>query len=40
LIVFQSDGAGYTDAMRADEALKGIEGKRLTCRWIGEAPNA
>ena len=31
---------GYTDAMRAGEALKGIEGKRLTYRRIGEAANA
>lgn len=28
---------GYTDAMRCDAALKGIEGKRLTYRRIGEA---
>ncbi len=27
---------GYTDAMRTDDALKGIEGKRLTYRRIGE----
>jgi transposase-like protein len=31
---------GYTDAMRADDALKGIEGKRLTYRRIGEAGHA
>lgn len=32
--------AGYTDIMRRDLALAGIEGKRLTYRRIGEAPNA
>ncbi len=31
---------GFTDAERADEALKGIEGKRLTYRRIGEAQDA
>ena len=31
---------GWTDAMRTDAALKGIEGKRLTYRRIGEAKNA
>ena len=31
---------GFTDAMRTDDALKGIEGKRLTYRRIGEARNA
>jgi transposase-like protein len=31
---------GYTDAMRTDDALKGIEGKRLTYRRIGEAKDA
>lgn len=31
---------GYTDDMRADIALKGIAGKRLTYRRIGEAPHA
>jgi transposase-like protein len=30
---------GYTDGMRTDDALKGIEGKRLTYRRIGEAKN-
>jgi hypothetical protein len=28
---------GVTDTMRADNALKGIEGKRLTYRRIDEA---
>jgi hypothetical protein len=28
---------GITDTMRAEIALKGIEGKRLTYRRIGEA---
>lgn len=28
---------GYTDGMRTNDALKGIEGKRLTYRRIGEA---
>lgn len=28
---------GYTDGMRTDDALKGIEGKRLTYRPIGNA---
>jgi len=28
---------GYTDAMRTDDALKGIEGKRLTYRRINDA---
>ena len=32
--------AGFDDAMRADEALKGIAGKRLTYRRINEAGNA
>lgn len=31
---------GFTDIMRRDEALKGIDGKRLTYRRIGEAANA
>ena len=31
---------GYTDDMRTDDALKGIEGKRLTYRRIGEAKDA
>ncbi len=30
---------GFTDAMRTDEALKGISGKRLTYRRTGEAAN-
>jgi transposase-like protein len=30
---------GYTDDMRADKALEGIAGKRLTYRRIGEAPH-
>lgn len=30
---------GWTDDQRTDDALKGIEGKRLTYRRIGEAPN-
>jgi transposase-like protein len=30
---------GFTDAMRADDAMKGIEGKRLTYRRTGEAPH-
>jgi transposase-like protein len=30
---------GYNDAMRTDAALKGIEGKRLTYRRIGDAGN-
>jgi hypothetical protein len=28
---------GFTDAMRAEKAIKGIEGKRLTYRRIGQA---
>jgi hypothetical protein len=28
---------GYNDAQRADEALKGIRGKRLTYRWPDKA---
>jgi hypothetical protein len=31
---------GVDDAVRADRALAGIEGKRLTYRRIEEAPNA
>ena len=31
---------GYTDAMRTDEALQGIEGKRLTYGRISEAAYA
>lgn len=31
---------GYTDDMRADKALEGILGKRLTYRRIGETPHA
>jgi transposase-like protein len=31
---------GWTDAMRTDAALKGVEGKRLTYRRIGEAGHA
>jgi hypothetical protein len=31
---------GVDDAMRADKALKGIGGKRLTYRRTNEAPNA
>jgi len=31
---------GYTDDMRTNDALKGIEGKRLTYRRTGEAKNA
>lgn len=31
---------GYSDDMRADKALEGIVGKRLTYRRIGEAPHA
>ena len=31
---------GVTDEERADKMLKGIEGKRLTYRRIGEAANA
>ena len=30
---------GFTDAMRTDDALKGIAGKRLTYRRTGEAAN-
>ncbi|HEX9877735.1 MAG TPA: IS1595 family transposase [Gammaproteobacteria bacterium] len=33
-------GLGVSDMERTDEALKGIEGKRLTYRRIGEAANA
>ena len=31
---------GYSDDMRADKALEGIAGKRLTYRRIGEADHA
>ena len=33
-------GLGVSDTERAAAALKGIEGKRLTYRRIGEAANA
>lgn len=31
---------GFTDAQRADDAIRGIKGKRLTYRRTNEAPNA
>jgi hypothetical protein len=31
---------GFTDTQRVADIAKGIEGKRLTYRRIGEAPNA